>query len=300
MNNKLKSILGSKLINQWNLFWLVTLFLCLANIIAMTRVDLTVVDGVSSMIQFSVRCAVPWLYLAFAASSIQGLFPGVLSQWLRRNRAFIGLCFAVAMAWQLLFILWMVGGYSAYYIEDVYVLSDAIEGVSGYIFLTAMTLTSFKFGRRQLSARQWKNLHKCGIYFIWAYAWSVYWFELFYYENPEFIDYVYYWAGLLAWGLRITAWSKKRLAQRVVTSPTKSLPLIFPVGVVAIAIGITGTIYGSSWSEQVYALFSGNTMMDTITSYVPYFPFVPFFPIFLMTAGVYLLVKPRGETAVPG
>ena len=82
-----------------------------------------------------------------------------------------------------------------------------------------MVLTSFKFGRSRLTSQQWKLLHRSAIYYIWAYAWSVYWFELFYYDNPAPIDYVYYWGGFLAWGLRMCAWSKKQIRQSAAHSP---------------------------------------------------------------------------------
>ncbi len=131
----------------------------------------------------------------------------------------VGLCFAAAMGWQLLFILWLVGIHTQHYVDQVYLLSDAIEGVMGYVFLLAMVLTSFKFGRSRLNNKQWKLLHRSGIYYIWGYAWSVYWFELFYYDNPVPLDYVYYWAGFLAWGLRMCAWSKKHMRQTAVQSP---------------------------------------------------------------------------------
>ena len=52
-----------------------------------------------------------------------------------------------------------------------------------------------------------------GIYFLWGVVWSTYWFELFYYEDLQAIDYVYYWAGFAAWGVRALAWSKKRTLQ---------------------------------------------------------------------------------------
>ncbi len=60
---------------------------------------------------------------------------------------------------------------------------------------------------------QWKILHKGGIYFIWGVVWSTYWFELFYYEDIQVLYYVYYWAGFAAWGVRMLAWSKKRVLQ---------------------------------------------------------------------------------------
>ncbi len=68
MSANLNGLLKSKTINGWNLFWLITVPISLAIVLTMLRVDLSHAEGVSSMIQLSVRCAVPWLYLAFAAS----------------------------------------------------------------------------------------------------------------------------------------------------------------------------------------------------------------------------------------
>ena len=84
--------------------------------------------------------------LAFSASSLAMVFPGPFSRWLLRNRRYIGLCFATAMGWQLAFILWMVIGYWGYYAQEVYVLEDVVVQLPGYLFLFAMTLTSFPTG----------------------------------------------------------------------------------------------------------------------------------------------------------
>jgi len=233
MSVELKEVLKKKAINEWRLFWVITGPISMAMIFAMTRTDLSTGTGVSSMIQLSVRCAIPWLYLAFAASSIRALFPGPLSLWLLRNRKIFGLCFAAAMAWQALFIVWLVTVHRDYYIEEVYVLRDVLEGVLGYFFLIAMTLTSFQFGRRHLKPRQWKYLHKIGIYSLWIYAFSVYWWALFYYPDPVLIDYIYYWGGFLAWGLRAAAWRKKRLQGAEKSDPQSS---------VQPAYGLLGTI----------------------------------------------------------
>ena len=213
MSKNSGAFLPSKFINRWNLFWLITVPVSLAVVIAMARLALTTAENISSMIQFCVRCAVPLLYMAFAASALHAVFPSLFSRWLLRNRKIIGLCFAAAMAWQLLFIIWLVSIHTGYYLEDVYVLSDVIEGVVGYAFLIAMVLTSFKTLRSSMNPRHWKLLHKGGIYWLWAYAWSVYWWNLFYYQDPVALDYIYYWGGYLAWGLRLWAWSKTRLQQ---------------------------------------------------------------------------------------
>ena len=220
MSENPSELLKIKMINGWNLFWLIMAPISLVMVLAMMRVDLSSAEGVSSMIQLSVRCAVPWLFLAFAASSLNVVFPGSFSRWLLRNRKFVGFCFAATMAWQLTFILWLVGIHTEYYVNDVYVLSDVVEGVVGYSFLIAMVLTSFKFGRSRLTPKQWKLLHTSGIYWLWVYAWSVYWFNLFYYQSPAvLIDYIYYWGGFVAWGLRMCAWTKKRWRQSALQIP---------------------------------------------------------------------------------
>lgn len=207
-----KTILSSALVNGWRLFWLTTAMISLSTAFTMASIDLSRAENISYMIQYTVRWSVPWLYLAFIASSLQAVKRTAFSRWLLHNRKYFGLCFASAMAWQLLFILWLLVLHTPYYSTEVYNLSDTIEGVGGYLLLSAMVVTSFPFGRRRLSSVQWRYLHKFGIYYLWAYAWSVYWYELFYFSGSlHIIDYTFYWIGFAAWGLRLLAWSKKRI-----------------------------------------------------------------------------------------
>jgi DMSO/TMAO reductase YedYZ heme-binding membrane subunit len=105
----------------------------------------------------------------------------------------------------------MVTAFWRYYVDDVYLVTDVIVQIPGYLFLIAMTLTSFMPVRRRLSSKQWRALHTAGIYFLWGTVWSTYWYELYYYDDIQPIDYVYYWTGFAAWGLRVCAWSRKRL-----------------------------------------------------------------------------------------
>ena len=292
-------LLQSRFINGWNLFWLITAPISAVMVYSMTGIELTSGRAVSSMIELSVRCAVPLLFVAFAASSVNVLFPGPFGRWLLRNRKFIGLSFAAAMAWQLFFILWMLTQYTEHYVENVYALSDLIEGVGGYLLLIAMVLTSFKFGRSRLTARQWKVLHTGGIYWLWLYVWIAYWWYLFYYNKPVAIDYVYYWAGFLAWGLRMAAWTKKRWSQTTgpSTSATTSQLLYRLLGVAAVAIGLVGVSFGSPWGRQVYEFAASVPVLKTIGIYTPYFPFVPLIPLFLIVLGACLILRSRGVSA---
>ena len=287
-------VLKNKAINGWNLFWLVTVPISALMVFSMMRADLSSGEGVSSMIQLSVRCAVPWLYVVFAASSVLVLFPGLFGRWLLRNRKFLGLCFAAAMGWQALFIVWLVTVFRDYYVAEVYVLRDVIEGVGGYLFLIAMTLTSFRFGRKLLRPKRWRLLHKSGIYFLWAYAFSVYWWALFYYPNPAWIDYVFYWTGLAAWGLRAAAWSKKRRELAEKRAPeTVSQPVFVWLGMVVIGFGLIAASSGSAWWEPTWELMTGYTITRLPELYLPYWPPVPFLPLFIIAAGAFLATKSR-------
>jgi DMSO/TMAO reductase YedYZ heme-binding membrane subunit len=287
-------MLKSKLLNDWNLLWLIVLPVSVAVVVAMAGADLSSGEGVSSMIQFSVRCAVPWLYLAFAASSLYALFPSELTRWLFRNRKIMGLSFAFGMAWQGVFILLMVTRYGDYYINEVYVLRDVIEGLLGYVLLIAMTITTFKSARRRIGPKRWRWLHKTGIYFLWAYAFSVYWYELFYYEEATCIDYVYYWAGFLAFAVRVAAWIKASWLKAAKKAPDTSVkPTLLATGIIILAIGLVGAVFGSSWGGQAEQFLSGYAIPQWLELYFPYYPPVPFLPPFALALGGVLVARSR-------
>ncbi len=282
----------SKALNGWGLFWLVSLPISLSMLAAVAQSPLNSGPAVSGMIQLSVRCAVPLLYIAFAASSVQVLFPGNFGRWLLRNRKYLGLCFAAAMAWQGFFILWLVTVHTDYYINDVYVLRDAIEGVTGYLFLATMTVTSFQFAKKRMSPKQWRLLHKSGIYFLWAYAFSVYWWALFYYGNPVWLDHVYYWAGFSAWGLRAAAWAKKKRLQRSKEQAPATLPSAFRyLGGGIIAIGLSAVTFGTPWRRFAEEALYGYPVTRIPELYLPYWPFEPFLPLFTIALGAWLIVR---------
>ncbi len=296
MSIELREILKYKAINEWGLFWLITGPISIVMLIAMMGAELHSGPAVSSMIQLSVRCAVPLLFVVFAASSIQILFPGTFGLWVSRNRKYLGLCFAAAMAWQGLFILWLVTFYRDYYVNEVYVLRDAIEGVVGYLFLAAMTVTSFMPVRKHMKSRNWKLLHKSAIYFLWAYAFSVYWWNLFYYGNPVLLDYIYYWGGFLAWGLRASAWSKKRRKQAEKKAPLSDGQPVFTIlGYAFIVLGLVAASFGASWQQPAEQYLTGHAFTRWPELYLPYWPFEPFLALFIIGLGAWIVVNSRAR-----
>lgn len=294
MTVDLNTVLQHKAINQWRLFWLVSVPMSLMMIIEMMGVDLTDAAAVSHMISYSVRWAVPIIFLVTATSALQVLFPGPLPKWLLRNRKYIGMCFAVAMAWQGLFIFMMSNFFRDYYFAEIFYLRDELEGSTGYIFLAMMVVTSFKFGRKPLNAKQWKLLHKSGLYFLWAYPFSVYWWNLFYYENPQPIDYVFYWGGFLAFALRIAAWGKKRRQAAFKTRPESNAPFAFKMfGGALIAFGVFVASTGLQWQKPVTDFLLAPGWSANLVLWLPYWPFEPYLSLFIIGLGTLLVTKTR-------
>lgn len=282
------------LLERWNLFFLITIPMSLAAVVQARTLDLSVAGDVSSMIQYTVRWSVPWLYLAFAASSLAALFPGKMSRWLLRNRRYIGLCFASGMAWQLTFIIWLVAGHWSYYLENTYALLDVAIQIPGYVFLTLMTVTSFEPGRRMLSGRQWRILHRTSIYFLWGTIWSTYWYELYYYDDIQRIDYIYYWAGFAVWGARMLAWSQRHRRASSGEAVASGVRHLLPgVGLVVAAVGLVGFAFGSLWAPWTLELVGSLGMAGAVLELA-----VPFLPIFLIGLGA-LLVARSGAGRAP-
>jgi DMSO/TMAO reductase YedYZ heme-binding membrane subunit len=297
MSIELQAVLKNKAINGWSLFFLISVPMSIVMVVAMTGVDLTTGPGVSTMIGFSVRWAVPFIFLVVAISSLQILFPGPIPLWLLRNRKYIGMCFAVAMAWQGLFIFTMSMFFRDYYYDDIYFLRDELEGSTGYIFLTAMVVTSFRFARKHLTPKQWKLIHKSGLYFLFAYPFSVYWWNLSYYENPEPIDFVYYWGGFLAFALRIAAWSKQRLqrARKLAPESGVSLPLKV-LGSVVMVLGFLVSATGLRWQKQVTEFLTAPEWSAKLELWLPYWPFEPYLSLFIIGFGAMLFTQVRSKS----
>ena len=289
---KPKSLLKNKALNKWNLFWLISGPISIFMIINLLAVDASTGAGISEMIQFSVRSAVPFVYLVIATSSVQILFPGPFSRWLMRNRKYIGLCFAVAMAWQALFIFIMSYFFHEYYYSDVYYFRDEIEGSIGYIFLPAMVLTSFNFGSKLLTPKQWKLLHTSGIYFLWAYPFSVYWWNLYYYDNPVLIDYVFYWVGFVAFALRIVAWGKQRYQLSKKIDPNYKTPIESKMlGGLFIIFGLLFSASGLYWQDLITSLFTASAWSAELELWLPFWPFEPFLSLLVIGIGTLLITK---------
>jgi DMSO/TMAO reductase YedYZ heme-binding membrane subunit len=295
MSITLKEILNNKTINGWRLFWLISIPMSIIIAMEMMQTDMSSGEGLSHMIGYSVRFAIPFIYLVVAASSVQILFPGPFSNWWLRNRKHIGLCFAVAMAWQGLYIFIVSTFLRDYYFNEIYYFRDELEGTIGYLFLAAMVVTSFQFGRKYFNQKQWKLIHKGGVYVLFAYPHSVYWWSLTY-ADPQLYNYVFYYAGFLAFTLRIAAWGKKRQRVAKKNQPESSTPFIFKaIGTLIIAFGLVVATTGMYWQKAVTGYLTGPQWSAELELWLPLWPFEPFFALLIIGLGTLLVTKTRAS-----
>lgn len=119
--------------------------------------------GVSMLTRATVRAAFPLFLLAYVASSAHRLWPSDATRWMLRNRRCLGISFGIAMALHL----------DAIWLLDL-LLGDAFQadlltvlfGGLAYVFIAAMTFTSFDRTAAWLGPDRWKILHTVGLHYV--------------------------------------------------------------------------------------------------------------------------------------
>ena len=274
--------------NQWPNGWKLFL-LCFAGLTARVLYDWSLAETadpaqVYNLIRTSVVVSVPWLYLAFGASSLVYLFPGSVSRWIMKNRRMFGLLFAAAMMWQLFFILWVMIEFRGYYLEESYTIYGLTEQLVGYVFIFALGITSFHPVRKAMSGKTWRWLHKVGIYVLWFIIWSTYFNEVFYYDGPDMIDYFYAGIGFGVWLMRVwTSVSKARKKQN---------PLAMPQKVVSILLVLAGLLMVLG-SQQVSDVLQGNLPPEPLGGWLDIFVPGALMVPFVLASWIAMSRKPR-------
>ena len=266
-------------LNGWRLFAVVSAVITTFMLFRLGSTDFSSPEDLSAMIQYSVRWAVPFIFLVIAISALYRLFPGRLTRWLLRNRRYIGLCFAVAMVWQGAFIFIVSFFHSTHYYGEIYLLRDELEGSSGYLLLAAMTATSFGVFRRHITKEQWRFLHLSGVIFLWAYPFSVYWWNVFYYQTQHWFDVLFYALGFTAFALRIFAWGWGRgLAHDA------EVRRLLGGGVVLVSLLLA--VSGHLWQPALSAALLMPPWSTELELWLPFWPFEPFLPLLTLALGV--------------
>lgn len=113
------------------------------------------------MLRLTARTSLVFFCSAFVGSSLQRLHRGTATRWLLRNRRYLGLAFAASHAIHGVAIIELLR-VTATGLE----LTPALVGGAAYLFIIAMTVTSFDRTAAWLGRRRWHQLHLVGSYYI--------------------------------------------------------------------------------------------------------------------------------------
>jgi DMSO/TMAO reductase YedYZ heme-binding membrane subunit len=148
----------------WSLVGAVTIALVLGvTIVALTTAD--PVTAVRRLIRMTARSSAVLFLLAFTASAAWYFWPTAWTRWQRANRRYLGVAFAVSHFVHLGAIL-ALRRIAPSELAD----TEAVTWISGglaYVFIAAMTATSFDSTARMVGPRAWTILHTVGSYYIW-------------------------------------------------------------------------------------------------------------------------------------
>lgn len=145
-------------------------FLLLAALIALGG-DGSTEDNIRQMIRITAASSTALFSLVFSASSLHHFLTDGRWQPVMRARRRLGLSFALSHAAHLLAIIALV---EVAYGGDYSELGDVVGGAVIYLFILAMAVTSNNASVNLLGAKNWKRLHKTGVYLIWVGLFSSY------------------------------------------------------------------------------------------------------------------------------
>jgi hypothetical protein len=124
------------------------------------------VEGVRLAIRATARTSLVLFALAFTAGALSELVPSEATRWQRRNRRYLGVSFAVSHVIHLgaILILAVLDRELFWKLTN---LTTIVLAGAAYLFIAAMTATSFDRTAAWLGARRWRLLHLIGGWYIW-------------------------------------------------------------------------------------------------------------------------------------
>jgi len=163
-------------------------------------------DAIRLVIRATARTSLILFMLAFSAAALAQLSPVPAVGWLRRNRRYIGVGFALSHLLHAAAIIKLA--------QSDPVLFDALTspasfifGGAAYGFILAMLATSFDNTARAIGPLAWQRLHTTGSWFLWLM------FVINFGKRAPL--HPSYWSAiviaLLALFIRLIAWRKARI-----------------------------------------------------------------------------------------
>jgi sulfoxide reductase heme-binding subunit YedZ len=124
------------------------------------------IDGVRLAIRATARTSLVLFALAFTAEAMVELMPSDATRWQRRNRRYLGVSFAVSHFIHLGAIVALAALDRELFWKLTNIATIALAGTA-YLFIAAMTATSFDRTAAWLGPRRWHRLHLIGGWYIW-------------------------------------------------------------------------------------------------------------------------------------
>lgn len=151
--------------NGWRLTGILSLLLAAMTLGLVTSHGWDV-EGVRLAIRATARTSLVLFAIAFTASALAELMPSEVTRWQRRNRRYLGVSFAVSHFIHLVAILALATLDSALFWKLTNVTTIVLAGTA-YLFIAAMTATSFDRTAAWLGPRRWRLLHLIGGWYVW-------------------------------------------------------------------------------------------------------------------------------------
>lgn len=122
--------------------------------------------GLSLGMAFTARYSLVFFSITFIASSLQLLPKHNFINWIRKNRRYLGLSFAVSHLIHGLTITIFYFKYPALFQQSVSSTSKIFGGL-GFFIIFIMALTSSDMAIKKIGHSRWKFMHRYGSYYLW-------------------------------------------------------------------------------------------------------------------------------------
>lgn len=123
-------------------------------------------EAIRSYIRSTAHTSLTLFLLAFSASSLRLFIKRDWTFWLLRSRRYIGLSFALSHALHLCAIILLANRHPHPFLDELNWVTILAGGLA-YVFILAMSVTSFKATKQWLGSKYWGLLHTVGSYYIW-------------------------------------------------------------------------------------------------------------------------------------
>jgi sulfoxide reductase heme-binding subunit YedZ len=123
--------------------------------------------GVDIALRVSSKVSLVLFFFIFIASPLNNLLPSKFSLQLLKYRRQLAIIFGITFLQSHFMLIFLQFLMDSPRIWDQISLSDIFVGGTGILLLILLLVTSFKRFALHLEPRNWKALHKIGLYFLW-------------------------------------------------------------------------------------------------------------------------------------